>query len=97
VEDTYLVGRQNAGFLFPCEVQMRILIAAAVVAAFAVSPASAEMMKCTSANMMKSAGMMAPYQNASNKEMAMANADLSNGKMRSACMHYMKSQKSAMK
>jgi len=76
---------------------MRILIAAAVVAAFAVSPASAEMMKCTSANMMKSAGMMAPYQTASNKEMAMANADLSNGKMRSACMHYMKSQKSAMK
>jgi hypothetical protein len=47
--------------------------------------------------MMKSAGMMAPYQTASNKEMAMANADLSNGKMRSACMHYMKSQKSAMK
>ncbi len=74
---------------------MRILIAT-VIAAFAVSPASAAMMKCTSANMMKSAGMMAPYGTASNKEMAMANTDMSNGKMRSACMHYMKSQKAAM-
>jgi hypothetical protein len=30
---------------------------------------------------------------AANKEMAMANTDMSNGKMKSACMHYMKSQK----
>ena len=30
------------------------------------------------------------------KEMGMANADMSNGKMRSACMHYMKAQKISM-
>jgi hypothetical protein len=30
---------------------------------------------------------------AANKEMAMANTDMSNGKMKSACMHYMKAQK----
>ncbi|MCS3500466.1 hypothetical protein M2189_000582 [Bradyrhizobium japonicum] len=27
------------------------------------------------------------------EEMAMANTDMSNGKMKSVCMHYMKSQK----
>jgi hypothetical protein len=30
------------------------------------------------------------------KEMGMANTDMSNGKMRSACMHYMKAQKMSM-
>jgi hypothetical protein len=34
-----------------------------------------------------------PAKVAANKEMAMANTDMSNGKMKSACMHYMKSQK----
>ena len=76
---------------------MRILIAASVVSAFAVSPASAAMMKCTSDNMMKSAAMMGADQTAANKEMAMANTDMSNGKMRSASMHYMETQKAAMK
>ncbi len=75
---------------------MRFLIAAAVVSAFAVSPASAAMMKCTSDNLMKSTMMMAPGQTPANKEMAMANTDMSNGKMGSACMHYMKAQKAAM-
>jgi hypothetical protein len=78
---------------------MKILVAAALLSAlavpFAVSPASAAMMKCTSDNMMKSTMMMAPGQNPANKEMAMANADMSNGKMGSACMHYMKAQKAA--
>jgi hypothetical protein len=32
-------------------------------------------------------------QTAMNKEMAMANTDMSNGKMVSACTHYMKAQK----
>jgi hypothetical protein len=41
--------------------------------------------------------MMTPGQTAGNKEMAMANADMSSGKMRSACMHYMKAQKMSMK
>jgi hypothetical protein len=48
--------------------------------------------------MMKSAAMMGgtadtPAKTAMNKEMAMANTDMSNGKMKSACMHYMKAQK----
>jgi hypothetical protein len=75
---------------------MRFLIAAAVVSAFAVSPASAAMMKCTSDNLMKSTMMMAPGQTPANKEMAMANTDMSNGKMGSACSHYMKAQKASM-
>jgi hypothetical protein len=75
---------------------MKIWIAAAVVSAFVVSPASADMMKCTSDNMMKSTAMMAPGENAANKEMAMANTDMSQGKMGSACKHYMKAQKAAM-
>jgi len=76
---------------------MRILIAAAMFSVLAMSPASAMMMACTSDNMMKSAAMMAPGQSSANKEMAMANTDMSNGKMRSACMHYMKAQKMSMK
>lgn len=75
---------------------MRFLIAAAMVSAFAVSPASAAMMKCTSDNLMKSTMMMAPGQTPANKEMAMANTDMSNGKMGSACSHYMKAQKASM-
>jgi hypothetical protein len=83
---------------FSSEVQMRILIAAALVSvsSLAFTPAQAAMMACTSDNMMKSTAMMAPGQTAANKEMAMANADMSNGKMKSACMHYMKAQKVSM-
>ena len=40
--------------------------------------------------------MMPDGQTPANKEMAMANADVSNGKMRSACMHYAKAQKLSM-
>jgi hypothetical protein len=72
---------------------MRILIAAAMISAFAFSPASAAMMACTADNMMKSTTMMPTGQTDANKEMAMANTDMSNGKMKSACMHYMKAQK----
>ena len=75
---------------------MRILIAAAMFSVLAFSPASAAMMACTSDNMAKSTMAMAPGQAPGNKEMAMANADMSNGKMRSACMHYMKAQKMSM-
>jgi hypothetical protein len=81
---------------FSSEVQMRILIAVAIVSAFALTPASAAMMACTSENMTKSSMMMAPGPTSANKEMAMANMDMSNGKMRSACMHYMKAQKMSM-
>lgn len=79
---------------------MKTLLTAAAFVAFALSlsPASAATMACTKDNMMKSAAMMGgtadtPAKMAANKEMAMANTDMSNGKMKSACMHYMKSQK----
>ena len=63
----------------------------------ALSPVSAKMMACTPANIGSSAMAMMPEgQSAGNKEMAMANTDMSNGKMRSACMHYMKAQKMSM-
>jgi hypothetical protein len=80
---------------------MKILLTAAAFLAFAFSPASAAMMACTSDNMMKSAAMMggtpdSPGKMAANKEMAMANTDMSNGKMKGACMHYMKAQKAMM-
>ena len=79
---------------------MKILLTAAAFVAFtlSLSPASAAMMACTSDNLMKSTAMMTgnadtPAKVAANKEMAMANTDMSNGKMKSACRHYMKSQK----
>ena len=80
---------------------MKTLLTAAAFVAFAFSPASAAMMACTGDNMMKSTAMMTgpadtPAKMAANKEMAMANTDMSNGKMKSACMHYMKSQKAMM-
>lgn len=77
---------------------MKTLLMSAAFVAFTLSPASAAMMACTKDNMMKTAAMMGgtadtPAKMAANKEMAMANTDMSNGKMKSACMHYMKSQK----
>ncbi|MBR0777444.1 hypothetical protein JQ543_26260 [Bradyrhizobium diazoefficiens] len=80
---------------------MKTLLTAATFVAFALSPASAAMMACTGENMMKSTAMMGgtadtPAKAAAYKEMAMANADMSNGKMKSGCMHYMKSQKAMM-
>lgn len=80
---------------------MRTLLTAAAFVAFAFSPASAAMMACTGENMMKSAAMMGgmpdtPAKMASNKEMAMANMDMSKGNMKGACMHYMKAQKAVM-
>jgi hypothetical protein len=95
VENTYRVSQQFAGLILS-EVQMRTLIAAAMLSAFAFTPASAAMMACTADNMMKSTMTMVPGQNDANKEMAMANTDMSNGKMKSACLHYMKAQKVSM-
>jgi hypothetical protein len=74
----------------------KVLITAAMFSALSLSPASAAMMACTGENMGKSPAMMSTGQTAANKEMAMANMDMSNGKMRSACMHYMKAQKVSM-
>ncbi len=74
----------------------KILITAAMLSALSLTPASAAMMACTGENMAKSSAMMSPGLNPANKEMAMANMDMSNGKMHSACMHYMKAQKASM-
>ena len=79
---------------------MRILVAAAMLSglalSLAVAPASAGPMACTADNLAKSTAAMAPGQTPANKEMAAANTDMSNGKMGSACKHYMKAQKAAM-
>ena len=81
---------------------MRTLIAVALLSAASFTPASAAMMGCTSDNMAKSSAAWGssmvdtPAKMAANKEMAMANTDMSNGKMGSACKHYMKAQKAAM-
>jgi hypothetical protein len=79
---------------------MKNLAAAAVliVAAFAVSPASAKMMACTTANMGKSmtAGAMmpdGPQKFGMMKEMQAANMSMSKGDMRGACKSYMRAQK----
>jgi len=75
---------------------MKKLVIAAALSVLAFSPASAAMMACTADNLAKSTARMAPGQNEANKEMAAANTDMSNGKMKSACMHYMKAQKMSM-
>ena len=82
---------------------MKILLTTAAFVAFtlSLSPASAAMMECNSDNILKSTSMMlgtadTPAKVAANKELAMANTDMGNGKMKSACMHYMKSQKAMM-
>jgi hypothetical protein len=72
--------------------------AAAIAAMFAASPASAAMMSCSGENMTKTSTAMttmqdSPNKRAMDKEMGMANAEMSKGNMRGACSHYMKAQK----
>ncbi len=74
----------------------KVLMSAALLSAMALTPASAAMMACTADNIGKSAMMMQPGQSPANKEMAMANTDVSKGKMGSACKHYMMAQKMSM-
>ncbi|GLR88812.1 hypothetical protein [Bradyrhizobium iriomotense] len=76
---------------------MKTLLTAAAFVALALSPASAKMMACTGANMGATLTTVAAMPDGStkmgmNKEMAMANTDMSGGKMGSACKHYMKAQ-----
>ena len=75
---------------------MRILIAAALLSALALSPASAKMMVCTKDNLAKSVAAMGPQPTAANKELAAANTEMGTGKMKTACAHYYKSQKLSM-
>jgi hypothetical protein len=82
------------------EVQMKALMTAAMLSATAFSPASAAMMTCTSDNMAKSTATMmnmpdTPAKRAADKEMGMANAEMSKGNMKGACKHYMMAQQAA--
>ena len=77
---------------------MRTLMTAALFSALALTPASAKMMACTGENMAKSMTAMAgmpesPGRMALNKEVAMANTEMSKGNMRGACKHYMNAQR----
>jgi hypothetical protein len=98
VEDSGLESWQYAG-LIPRRFFMKaILIAAAMFSAFALSPASAAMMKCTSANMAKTSTAMntmqdGPAKMEMGKHMGLANAAISKGDMRGGCKHYMMAQK----
>ena len=76
----------------------KMMIAVAMVSAMACAPASAAMMACTGDNMAKTLTMAdgmpdGPAKMSVEKEMGLANTDVSEGKMRSACAHYMKAQK----
>jgi Ni/Co efflux regulator RcnB len=76
----------------------KMMIAVVMVSAMAFAPASAAMMACTGDNMAKTLTTAdalpdGPVKMGVEKEMGMANTDVSQGKMRSACMHYMKAQK----
>jgi hypothetical protein len=71
--------------------------AATIAAVFAAGPASAAMMSCSGENMTKTSTAMmtmqdSPNKRAMDKEIGMANAEMSKGNMRGACMHYMKAQ-----
>lgn len=81
----------------------KIMIAATMISmsALAFTPASAGMMACNGDNMGKTLTMAdgmpdGPTKMGVEKEMGMANTDMSQGKMRSACAHYMKAQKMSM-
>jgi hypothetical protein len=78
-----------------------LVAAAALAAAFAVTPASAKMMSCSGDGMMKVSmmtGTMAdgPNKMMMNKEVGMANTSMSKGDMRGCNMHLMKAQKMGM-
>jgi hypothetical protein len=75
---------------------MKKLLIAVILTAAALSPAAAATMACTGPNI-GSAAMMAPGPSDANKELAMANTEMSKGDMKGACMHYMKAQKMSMK
>jgi hypothetical protein len=78
-----------------------LIAAASLAAALATGPASAKMMACTGENMAKMSMMMttmpdSPGKMAMNKEVGMANMEMSKGNMRGACTHMMKAQKMSM-
>jgi hypothetical protein len=77
---------------------MKLALYTAAAIVLASGPASAAMMSCSGENMAKTSAAMttmqyAPNKAAMDKEMGMANTEMSKGNMRGACMHYMKAQK----
>jgi hypothetical protein len=96
--------RYRSGILLPREeTQIKGLFATATIATgFAISPASAAMMACTSENMAKSVAAGAampegPGKMAMMKEMGMANTAMSKGDMRSAYKSSISAQKMGSK
>jgi hypothetical protein len=76
----------------------KMMTAVAMMSALVFTPASAAMMACNADNMGKTLTMAdgmpdGPAKMSVEKEMGMANTDMSQGKMRSACAHYMEAQK----
>ena len=73
----------------------RIMIVAALLGVTA-APAAAETMKCSGENIGKMTSMSSadtPAKMGVNKEISMANMEMSKGNMRGACMHYMRAQR----
>src|SRR5512135_3203078 len=94
----YVVAKAGMTPVHVGEFSMKTLLTAAAFVVLALSPASAKMMACTGANVGATMIAVSAMPDSStkmgmNKELAMANTDMSNGKMRGACMHYMKAQK----
>lgn len=73
----------------------KTLMLAALLGVAAAAPASAAMVKCTGENIGKMTTMSsdAPAKMGMNKEISMANMEMSKGNMRGACMHYMRAQR----
>jgi hypothetical protein len=72
---------------------MKNLVVAAALAAFVLSPASAQTTACTRENLAKMtdrayAMPYGPQKTAVIREIAIANADASHGDMRGACAHF---------
>jgi hypothetical protein len=79
----------------------KLLVAAAMLSAVAVGPASAKMMGCSGDGMMKMNNMASAMADGEqkimmNKEIGMANDAMSKGDMRGCNMHMMKAEKMSM-
>jgi hypothetical protein len=79
----------------------KLLVAAAMLSAVAVGPASAKMMGCSSDGMMKMNNMTSAMADGEqkmmmNREIGMANDAMSKGDMRGCNMHMMKAEKMSM-
>jgi hypothetical protein len=97
---TFLADARLA-FLFEGNPMKNITLFVAAICVLVAAPASAAMMTCSSDNMSKTTTMMmtmpeSPNKMMMNKEMGMANMEMSKGNSRGACMHYMRAQKMGM-